>query len=449
VPWRFLLEAYAFPPRVKQAIGDIAGENMNTAITDVAIIGAGPYGLSIAAYLAARTVPFRIFGKPMSTWREHIPTNTFLKSFGFASNLYEPGGEFTLARFCEEEGIRYSDVVDPVAIETFVRYGLEFQRRFVPMLEDTCITSVRQSPQGFTLATDTGETVHARRVVLATGITHFAYTPPLFSDLPTAKFSHSSEHRDLHRFARQTVAVIGGGASAADVAGLLCEAGATVHWISRRPKIDFHAPPASEPRPWRQRLSKPRSGLGQGWRALLCAKYPSLFHALPEQFRVRAVSSVNGPAPGWFSREKVEGRVTMHLSAQVCLVSDINDSVYLRLVSTNDNLIGEDLWVDHVIAATGYRPNADRLTFLDTSLRSRLTRVQQAASVGRNFESSIPGLYLVGLASAHNFGPLCRFAYGAKFTAQRLGRHLAITGLKTAAQASSVAKRVEVPPCTF
>ena len=422
---------------------------MDTAINDVAIIGAGPYGLSIAAYLSARNVPFRIFGKPMSTWREHIPTNTFLKSFGFASNLYEPAGEFTLARFCEEEGIRYSDVVDPVAIETFVRYGLEFQRRFVPMLESTSITSVQQSPDGFMMTTDTGSIAYARRVVLATGITHFAYIPPLFSDLPKGKVSHSSEHPDLNRFAGQTVAVIGGGASAADVAGLLHEAGTTVHWISRRPKINFHAPPGPEPRPWRQRLSKPRSGLGQGWRALLCARYPSLFHAMPEDFRVRAVSTVNGPAPGWFSREKVEGRVTMHLSAKVHRVSGINDSVHLRLASTNHNVTEEELWVDHIICATGYRPDADRLTFLDASLRSRLTRVQRAASVDRNFESSIPGLYLVGLASAHNFGPLCRFAYGAKFTAQRLGRHLATTRLKSAADASSVAKHVETPHGAF
>lgn len=422
---------------------------MDTAITDVAVIGAGPYGLSIAAHLAARNVPFRIFGKPMSTWREHIPTNTFLKSFGFASNLYEPSGEFTLARFCEEEGIRYSDVIDPVAIETFVRYGLEFQRRFVPMLEDTNITSVRQSAQGFILTTETGGFVHARRVVLATGITHFAYIPPLFTGLPAGKFSHSSEHHDLSRFAGQTIAVIGGGASAADTAGLLREAGATVHWISRRPKIDFHEPPGTEPRPWGQRLSKPRSGLGQGWRALLCAQYPLLFHSMPEDFRVRAVSSVNGPAPGWFSRSKVEGLVTMHLSTQISLLSSVNDSVHLRFASTNQKLTEQELWVDHVIAATGYRPDADRLTFLDASLRSRLKRAQDAASVDRNFESSIPGLYLVGLASAHNFGPLCRFAYGAKFTAQRLGKQLATTRLKSAVSSASIAKHVEASSRSF
>jgi hypothetical protein len=45
--------------------------------------------------------------------------------------------------------------------------------------------------------------------------------------------------------------------------------------------------------------------------------------------------------------------------------------------------------------------------------------------LSRNFESSIPGLYLVGLASANSFGPLTRFAYGAQFTAKRLSGHLA------------------------
>jgi cation diffusion facilitator CzcD-associated flavoprotein CzcO len=402
---------------------------MDTRSTDVAIIGAGPYGLSIAAHLAARNVPFRIFGKPMNTWREHIPAGTFLKSFGFASSLYEPGGDFTIEKFCKERGILYADVTVPVAIETFIDYGLEFQRRFVPMLESTNVTLIQQSPQGYTLTTETGEAVHARRVVLAAGITHFAYTPPVLSGLPSSKLTHSSEHNDLSQFSGQTVAVIGGGASAADTAGLLHEAGATVHWISRRSKIDFHTPPGREPRPLKLRLSKPRNGLGQGWRALLCANFPSLFRLLPEDFRVRAVSSVNGPAPGYFSREKAE-RATMHLCTKVDVASSVNDKVHLRLTGTKGNITEPELWVDHVIAATGYRPDASRLGFLDEKLRSRIDRVQHAASVNQNFESSVPGLHLVGLASAHNFGPLCRFAYGAKYTAKRIAKHLAATRLK-------------------
>src|SRR5580704_6093025 len=118
---------------------------------DVAVIGAGPYGLSIAAHLSARNVALRIFGTPMSSWRNHMAAGTLLKSFGFASSLYDPGSTFTLAHFCQERGLSYSDVIHPVSLETFIAYGMEFQRRFVPDLEQTDISSLRRSPGGFTL----------------------------------------------------------------------------------------------------------------------------------------------------------------------------------------------------------------------------------------------------------------------------------------------------------
>src|SRR5271154_3408108 len=150
---------------------------------DVAVIGAGPYGLSIAAHLRERKVAFRIFGTPMSSWRNHMAAGTSLKSFGFASNLYDPRSTFTLAHFCQEQGLPYSDVVDPVSLETFIAYGMEFQRRFIPDLEQTDVTSLHRSPEGFTLTTQTGEIISARRVIIAIGITYFSYVPPIFSDL--------------------------------------------------------------------------------------------------------------------------------------------------------------------------------------------------------------------------------------------------------------------------
>ena len=42
-----------------------------------------------------------------------------------------------------------------------------------------------------------------------------------------------------------------------------------------------------------------------------------------------------------------------------------------------------------------------------------------------DFESSLPGLFFAGPVAAASFGPVMRFAVGAKFTARRLSRHLA------------------------
>ena len=101
---------------------------------DVAIVGAGPYGLSIAAHLAQRRLSFRVFGKPMESWLQ-MPCGMTLKSEGFASSLYDPKGALPLGRYCRERGLGYADLGLPVPLAMFCEYGLAFQRRFVPTLE--------------------------------------------------------------------------------------------------------------------------------------------------------------------------------------------------------------------------------------------------------------------------------------------------------------------------
>jgi cation diffusion facilitator CzcD-associated flavoprotein CzcO len=98
-------------------------------MTDIVIIGAGPFGLSLAAHLRARGIGFRIFGRPMQAWTENMPRGVRLKSESFASSLYDPESTFTLADYCRENNLPYSDIGLPVPLETFAAYGLEFQRR--------------------------------------------------------------------------------------------------------------------------------------------------------------------------------------------------------------------------------------------------------------------------------------------------------------------------------
>jgi hypothetical protein len=76
------------------------------------------------------------------------------------------------------------------------------------------------------------------------------------------------------------------------------------------------------------------------------------------------------------------------------------------------------------VAATGYKVDLDRLEFLDEKIHQRLSHVQNTPRLTRYFESSVPGLYFVGPSAANSFGPLLRFAWGAKFTSRHLSRHL-------------------------
>jgi thioredoxin reductase len=390
-------------------------------ILDTVIIGAGPYGLSLAAHMRDSGASMRIFGSPMRSWSHHMPQGMHLKSEGFASDLYEPQGKFTLKAYCAERAIPYADIGLPVAIETFIAYGLEFQRRYVPQVENVAITSLTRSTGHFELTTAAGELVRARQVVVAAGIVNFAYLPPVLAALPDSMVTHSSQHSDLTGFKGRTVAVLGAGASAVDIAALLVHAGAEVELIARRQALQFHDPP-DEPRPLLQRLKSPRSGLGVGWRSRMCTDIPLVFHALPESVRIKVVARHLGPAPCWFVRDAVADRVPMHLG--VTLAGAHVRGERACLVLRRDGQDDRQVEADHVIAATGYRPAASRLSFIHESVQSRIRTAGEAPVLNRHFESSVSGLYFVGVAAANSFGPLLRFAYGANYAAKRVAARL-------------------------
>jgi thioredoxin reductase len=384
---------------------------------ETAIIGAGPYGLSVAAHFRRRSIPFRIFGRLMDSWRNHMPKGMMLKSDGFASNIYDPDDAATLGKFCAERGIDYADSGVPVRLETFVAYGQSFRDRLLPDLEDKQLISLERTSQGFVLGLDDGERVTARRVVLAVGITHFEYVPEGLAHLPPEFLSHSFRHAEPETFRGRSVLVIGGGASAIDLAALLHEAGADVQLVARQSALKFHSQPTGKPRSTWQQIRHPKSGLGPGLRSRFFSDFPMLFHHLPERLRVELVEKTLGPSAGWFVKDKM---------AQVpCLLgytpqrADIDGGI-VRLQLRAEDGSGREVQAGHVIAATGYRVDLKRLPFLSAEIRSRIRTVAGSPILSSNFESSVPGIYFAGLAAANSFGPVMRFAFGAGFAARRL-----------------------------
>jgi thioredoxin reductase len=388
-------------------------------MVNVAIIGAGPYGLSMAAHLRHRGISFRIFGRPMDSWLRHMPKGMLLKSDGFASNIYDPDGDFTLERYCSEQGIPYSDTGLPVSLDTFAAYGLAFRERMVPDLEDTMVVSLDRDSSGFRLSLEGGEELMARRAVLAVGITHFEYLPPSLAHLPPEFLSHSFRHHNLEPFKGRSAAVIGGGASAIDLAGLLQDVGAEVQLVARQASLRFHSAPKNKPRSRWQRIRHPQSGLGPGLRSRFFSDAPNLFHHLPERLRLETVRRALGPSGGWFAKEKLV-RVPILLGYTPQRADIHGGRVRLQLCSANGD--EREALAEHVIAATGYRVDAGKLTFLSTGIRSQLKAVEGGPVLSSAFESSVPGLYFVGVAAANSFGPLMRFAFGAGFAARTVTR---------------------------
>ena len=387
-----------------------------------AVIGAGPYGLSIAAHLRHQRVPYRIFGRLMDSWQSHMPKGMMLKSDGFASNIYDPENALTLAKFCAEKGIPYGDSGIPVSLETFCAYGRAFRDRLVPDLEDKQVVDVRRSNGGFEVRLDDGETAFFRRVVLAVGITHYEQVPSSLADLPPAFFSHSAWQTEPAAFRGKTVVVIGGGASALDMAGLVQEAGAEVHLVARRQNVRFHSAPTGEKRSLWDRVRHPSSGLGPGVRSRFYSNAPNLFHYLPEGFRIRTVKTALGPAGGYFIKDKVVGKVQMHLACHPEKAEIQGDRVCLQVRSSDGTQ--HEIVAHYIIAATGYKVRIDRLTFLSDEIRASLKHIDGAPELSSKFESSVPGLYFAGVSAGNSFGPVMRFAYGAKFAARRISSAL-------------------------
>ena len=390
-------------------------------ITDVAVIGAGPYGLSVAAHLRARGRDIRVFGSPMQSWHESMPVGMKLKSEGFASNISDPKGALRLGTFCREENIPYADTNLLVSLDTFVSYGQAFQKRFVPDLEQKMVELVESATHGFDLHLEGGEVVAARRIVIATGIGAFAFYPPELLSLPKGVLSHSADFGDAGHVTGREVVVIGAGASATDVAALLRARGAHVTIVTRRSAIRFQTPLGE--RSLYDKIRAPMSALGPGWKSVLCVKGPLLFHAMPESFRVDVVRRYLGPAPAWYTRELLEGQVSSILQAHVVEAKATDAGARLSLQHADGSI--REISADHVVSATGYRVDTKKLTFLGDRIQAGLRRAAGAPALSRNFESTVPGLYFVGTSAANSFGPMLRFVTGTEFASRRVANHIA------------------------
>ncbi|MFG2475459.1 NAD(P)-binding domain-containing protein [Streptomyces fagopyri] len=394
-------------------------------IHPVAVIGAGPFGLSTAAHLRARGIPVRVFGRPMVSWRDHMPEGMLLKSTPAASSIDAPQPGHTLRDYCDAAGTpRLVTDEDIIPVETFIGYGEWFQRQLVPELEQVRVVSVdRRGGEGFELKLDSGESFTARAVVVATGLYGLAHLPPELGEAvadgpaPGGPVSHSSQHHDLTRFSGKELIVVGAGQSALETAALAAEAGARVRVVSRgRGRVAFGAPP------WGQPKLRPESPFGRAWSLWALSYYPHPYRYLPAETRHYLVRRVLGPLGAWWLRDRFEGKVEVSAVARIDGVS-VSGGRPVLSVRTLDGSAGE-LAADHVIAATGYRVDIAAMGFLGDVLRTELAVSRGTPKLGAGYRSSVPGLYFTGLPAAASYGPVMRFVCGTEFASPRLAKHL-------------------------
>lgn len=374
--------------------------------TEAFVIGAGPFGLSISAHLSALGVDHRVAGRPMDTWRTHMPDGMLMKSEPYASTIASPDGRYDVEAYCKSSGLDYVERLGPLTRERFLDYADWYTKQLVPNILDDAVTEVARVDGGFRLSFTAGKPVTARQVVVATGVLPYRHLPAELAGLPSELVTHTVDHHDLGVFQGRRVVVVGAGQSALETAALLHEAGVDVQVVARTPVLSWN-----EPNPAHvsaiSRLKRPVTQLCEGWRCYFW-NTPSAFRALPENYRIRKAKSVLGPSGAWWLRDRFDGVVEALPGHRVREAVADGSGVKLML----DGPARSDITADHVIAGTGFHVDLARLPFLPDSLRSEIKSLRGHPVVGRDGQTSVPGLYFAGAPAVLSIGPSSRFIAG-------------------------------------
>lgn len=385
---------------------------MPSKICDVAIIGAGPYGLSSAAHLSALGLDVRVFGEPMEFWAKGTPSGMLLRSPREASTISDPKSTLTLEEYERETG---TTPVKRVARDTFVEYGRWFHTHLGSALDRRNVARLCRDGKGFKLFLTDGEEVGCDRVIVATGIAKFKNVPEPFANLPAERASHCYDGRPFSQMGKR-VAVIGAGQSAIECAALLGEVGLSVEllakisvlrWIGMHQRLHQLGPVS--------KALYSKHDIGPIGISRLVA-YPKFMYYMPlrvkDPIRKRAVRPAGAP---WLI-PRLPG-VTITTGVSVVSAREIGDELQLKLDD------GTERRVDHVLLGTGYRVDISKYEFLCPSLVKDIQQLEGYPDVSAGFSTSVPGLHFTGATAARKFGPLLYFVTGTEFASRELASY--------------------------
>ncbi|GCE03718.1 NAD(P)-binding domain-containing protein [Dictyobacter aurantiacus] len=380
---------------------------------DVIVVGAGPYGLTTAAHLLAKGLNVAVFGKPMELWARHMPPGMYLRSHWWATSLSDPQKKYTFARYLKMKNINNPY---PVPIQLFLDYALWFQRNAVPNVDETYVTSVKRQNERFIVTLEDGRVVQATSVVMAIGVYYFGRWPQEFRGFSKDLVSHAFDNGDFSGFEGKKIMVVGGGQSAVEYSALLLEEGkaADVHLVVRR-AINWLPRDRHNERTLWEKIQAPSAGIAPGWENWVLEYIPYLFYRFAQDRKDRFISSNYQAAASHWLRERVlgEGKVKVH---EHTTIKELTERDGKLDVSLSD---GQQVQIDHLLLSTGYEVKMKNLSMIDPSLLVQIKEDQQIPVLSHWFESSVPGLFFIGLSSVRAFGPLYRFVVGAKAAGKR------------------------------
>lgn len=358
---------------------------------DILIIGAGPYGFSLAAHAKERGLNYKIIGFPMDFWKSTMPQNMYIRTPPSFVQFSEPNGKLTLKRFSKETG---APIDTPLPRETFIHYSEWFIQKTGVEFVTELVTEIKKLEDVFEVKTDHGNSFIAKNVIVATGIGGYKYIPDLFKDLPSHLVSHTSGYTNFTPFKGKDVAVIGSGQSAWEAAALLHQEGAKPELFYRSSNVSYSGSSFAE------RILK---ALG------------NIYYQLPKKAKQALGNSQ--PTVAHFLCPLVEKKVKETSGVSVKEVSIVHDDQVKMTLSNGDERV-----VDHIILATGFHFDLEKIPFFSDSMKSMISREEDShyPRLSANFESSLPGLYFAGTITSYSHGPTFKFILGLDKTANTI-----------------------------
>jgi len=366
--------------------------------TDLLIIGAGPFGLAVAAQASHLGIEHLVVGRPMEFWRKNMPAGMYLRS---ACDWHlDPLNIHTIDKFLEERRQTAADV-EPLSLEFYLSYVEWFQKQKQITPLPLHIERVDVVNNGFTATTADGNTIQARKVVIAPGFTHFANIPAeLKARLP--RFVHTCDFVDFSNARDKRYLIIGGRQSAFEWAALLVEAGASAVYITHR-----HDSPAFAVADWSW-VNPMVDAIGDNptwFRTLSQAEKDEVNHRLWAEGRLKVEP--------WLEARLNTDRVHVLPRTEVVECIDRNGELTVRLSN------GETITCDQIILATGYKVDITRLPILAAgNILGQLEMRNGFPVLDNHFQTSIKGLFITSMPATQDFGPFFAFTISVRVSAR-------------------------------